>query len=493
MKVRKRWLCALLLAAPGWGVQELGAFCGCMAPRAPGPSVELSKIYNSDSKVILTRKGKQTIITMTNDFRGAAGEFALIIPVPHVLPQESIRVVRATIFDSLDRYSAPRLVQYTDPDPCWNANRPRFGCGCAADRGAEDAAANTMSASGDAASGAAMAKFVNVEARYVVGEYEIVILSSQQSEALNAWLAANGYALPPEAEPVVQSYLQAGMKFFAAKVNPGAIYPSVVMDLSPLQIRFESENFMLPLRLGMINSAGEQDLTVFAFTERGRLEAANYPTREVPWGHKLPRGVRDTFPEFYRAMFRKNRLREGKNTVYVENAHPLNPWRGCDFCPVDPINYEFLQACGVDWIRPAQWGPGFSGDVYFTRMHLLYAPSDFPQDLTFIETANQNTMTALYEIWQPFQGGSSCKVSADEVNKDKNREATAKKTYDDLLADASSLRMRLLALGFRLERMIPRPEEVFAATHDPRAVGDFLLPFLMALPFAWGMRRRFRR
>lgn len=466
-----------------------------MVARAPGASAELSKIYNSDSKLIIARKGNRTVITMTNDFRGAAGDFALIVPVPHVLPQESIRVVRATIFDSLDRYSAPRLVQYTDPDPCWKTNQPGFGCGCAANSGEQPTNGNpvTMSPSGDAAGDASMAKFVHVEARYMVGEYEIAILSAQESQALSTWLTANGYPLPPDAQPIIQSYLQAGMKFFVAKVHLDAHDPSIVLNLSPIQMRFESENFILPLRLGMINSAGEQDLTIFAFTERGRVETANYPTHEVPWGLKLPRGVRDTFPEFYRQMFRKNRLREGKNAVYVENAHPLNAWNRCDFCPLDPINHEFLRACGVDWITPAQWGNGFNGDVYFTRMHVVYEPVDFPQDLTFIETANLGTMTALYEIWQPFQGTSSCKVSPDEVNRDKLRESAAQKTYKDLLASSSSLRMRLWALGLRLERMIPRPEEVFAAAHDPRAVGDFMLSFLLALPVAWGMRRRFRR
>jgi hypothetical protein len=466
-----------------------------MAPR-PGPTGQLGAIYNSDSKVIVTRKGKQTVITMTNDFKGAAGDFALVIPVPYVLPAEYIRVVRATLFDSLDQYSAPRLVQYTDPDPCWNARQPGMGCGCAAREEHNGGGVNsTLSSSGLAAGQAEMAKYVRVEAQYVVGEYEIVILSAQESAALGHWLTANGYSLPAGAESVIHSYVQAGMKFFAAKVRLAEYDPSSIMNLSPLQIRFESQQFMLPLRLGMVNSAGEQDLTIFAFTESGRLEAANYPTHEMPRGHILPRGVRDTFPAFYRRFFRQNRLREGKNAVYVENARML--WGGggddCDFCPVNPIGYDFLRACGVEWITPGTWGNGFNGSVYFTRMHVLYEPTDFPQDLVFIETANRNAMTALYEVWQPFQGMSSCKVTPEEAKKDAEREAAAQKTYRDLLAESASLRQRLWALARRLERAIPKPEEVFASAEHPRAVGEWAVILLLSLPAAWGFGRRWRR
>ena len=37
---------------------------------------------------------------------------------------------------------------------------------------------------------------VTIEARYTVGEYDILILSAKQSSGLMTWLQANGYRVP---------------------------------------------------------------------------------------------------------------------------------------------------------------------------------------------------------------------------------------------------------------------------------------------------------
>ena len=38
---------------------------------------------------------------------------------------------------------------------------------------------------------------VTIEAQYTVGEYDILILSAQQSTGLETWLRENGYRIPP--------------------------------------------------------------------------------------------------------------------------------------------------------------------------------------------------------------------------------------------------------------------------------------------------------
>ena len=40
--------------------------------------------------------------------------------------------------------------------------------------------------------------------------------------------------------------------------------------LRPIQISFNSPKFMLPIRLGMANADGDQDLIVYAFTRKGQ-------------------------------------------------------------------------------------------------------------------------------------------------------------------------------------------------------------------------------
>ena len=88
------------------------AFCGFYVAQAD------AKLFNKSSKVVLTRNGQQTAITMASDYEGEPSEFALVIPVPSFIKKDQISVVDTKTIDHLDAYTAPRLVEYFDPDPC---------------------------------------------------------------------------------------------------------------------------------------------------------------------------------------------------------------------------------------------------------------------------------------------------------------------------------------------------------------------------------------
>ena len=49
---------------------------------------------------------------------------------------------------------------------------------------------------------------VKVEAEYAVGEYDIVILSAEQSGGLETWLNENGYKIPGGAGDILGSYIK---------------------------------------------------------------------------------------------------------------------------------------------------------------------------------------------------------------------------------------------------------------------------------------------
>ena len=91
---------------------DVSAFCGFYVAKAD------TKIFNQASKVVLVRKDDKTVLTMVNDFQGDAKDFAVVIPVPTVLEKGQIHVGNQATVDHLDAYSAPRLVEYWDPDPC---------------------------------------------------------------------------------------------------------------------------------------------------------------------------------------------------------------------------------------------------------------------------------------------------------------------------------------------------------------------------------------
>src|SRR5882724_12760939 len=88
------------------------AFCGFYVAKAD------SKLFNKSSKVVLTRDGETTAITMASDYEGEPKEFAVVIPVPTFIERKQIGVVETKTVDHLDAYTAPRLVEYRDDDPC---------------------------------------------------------------------------------------------------------------------------------------------------------------------------------------------------------------------------------------------------------------------------------------------------------------------------------------------------------------------------------------
>ncbi|MFN3874894.1 MAG: DUF2330 domain-containing protein, partial [Flavobacteriales bacterium] len=160
---------------------QASAFCGFYVAKAD------ARLFNDRSEVILVRDGQRTILTMSNDFKGDVKDFALVVPVPVVLRRDDIRVVDRRVFDVLDAYSAPRLVEYRDENPC---QRWRY-----ADAEVMDVAAAPGVSANRAEPGAAKQSGVTIEARYTVGEYDILILSATESAGLKDWLLDNGYRI----------------------------------------------------------------------------------------------------------------------------------------------------------------------------------------------------------------------------------------------------------------------------------------------------------
>src|SRR5205814_2779342 len=111
--------------------------------------------------------------------------------------------------EHLDQYSAPRLVEYWDENPC--DARDRTGLMFEISTKAGVVMRAPVSAS--------HADGVHIEARYTVGEYDILVLSATNSAGLEAWLEDNGYRIPDGAGSILSTYLKQNMRFFVAKVN----------------------------------------------------------------------------------------------------------------------------------------------------------------------------------------------------------------------------------------------------------------------------------
>jgi hypothetical protein len=392
----------LVAAAVAWSGPHLAAFCGFYVAKAD------TSLFNQASQVALVRNGDRTVMTMANDFRGDLKEFAVVIPVPTVIRKEQVNVGNKALLDHLDAYSAPRLVEYFDEDPC----RPRV----------YERAGAPMTSRGVSLPAPAPADLgVKIEASYTVGEYDILILSATQSGGLEQWLKENGYRIPGGAGPVLGSYIRQNMKFFVAKVNLKEQAKSGFTYLRPLQVAYESPKFMLPIRLGTVNASGPQELFVFALTKNGRVETTNYRTIRLPTGMDLPVFVKGGFADFYKAMFAEQVKREGMRSVFLEYAWDMG-W--CDPCAADPLSRKELEDLGVFWLaaesvpvtgapgRPRATRPmpppGGAQNVFITRLHLRYTADTFPEDLVFQETGDRTNFQGRYVLRHPFTGTATC-------------------------------------------------------------------------------------
>lgn len=379
--------------------EPLWAFCGFYVGKAD------TKLFNRASQVVLVRDGDRTVLTMANDFSGNPTEFAVVIPVPTRIERSQIHVGDKALIDHLDAYSAPRLVEYFDGNPCEVVMLQERA-----------AMASARAFDSSTAGGRAHSLGVAIEAQYTVGEYDIVILSATQSGGLETWLRENGYRIPAGAASVLGSYIRQNMRFFVAKVNLTERAKLGFSYLRPIQVAYESPKFMLPIRLGTVNANGPQELFVYALTRRGRVETTNYRTVKLATGMELPTFVKQEFPAFYKAMFSEHVRRESMSAVYVEYAWDMG-W--CDPCAADPLSRDELRQLGVFWLDAPPVVPGRSPqilprpapapqNVFVTRLHVRYDNAHFPEDLVFQETADRQNFQARYVLRHPWTGNEPC-------------------------------------------------------------------------------------
>ena len=388
------------------------AFCGFYVAKAS------TDLFNRASKVVLVRDGERTVMTLANDYHGDPTEFALVVPVPTLLEEGQIHVGERAVLEHLDAYSAPRLVEYHDPDPCavrrYKEEMITLDSAAPQQRGADRGAAKKLG--------------VTIEAEYTVGEYDILILSAKESDGLETWLRRNDYKIPEGASKVLASYIAQGMRFFVAKVNLEEQSKLGFTFLRPLQIAYEWDRFMLPIRLGMLNADGPQELFLFVLNRTGRVEARNYRTVKLPTDIELPGFIDEDFGNFYRDMFTRQAEKENLETIFLEYAWNMN-W--CDPCAADPLDDRELRDLGVFWLdapippptprRDPRLMPPAPRDVYITRLHMRYTEASFPEDLMLRSTTDVGNFQGRYILHRPWTGDPNACPAARQYFTDLDR------------------------------------------------------------------------
>jgi hypothetical protein len=408
------------------------AFCGFYVSGAD------AKLFNDATQVVLMREGTRTVLSMQNAYKGPPEKFAMVVPVPVVLQKENVRTLPKELFAKVDQLDAPRLVEYWEQDPC----APEL------DYMAKTGARNRMAGGAAPAAPGAAAKDlgVTIEAQFTVGEYEIVVLSAKDSSGLDTWLKQEKYRIPEGSEPYLRPYVQSGSKFFVARVDP----TKVTFDgkgtalLSPLRFHYDAESFSLPVRLGLVNSSGKQDLVVHVLAKNQRFEVANYPNVTIPTNLDVAESARGSFGSFYAALFDKT-LEKNPKAVVTEYSWASST---CDPCPGPTLSPSDLATLGADVLpsgdlgTPApkpgpgpasrtRWSPSSLSGFVITRLHARYDRENLGEDLVFraapaivggreVPAANgelehgatpapMNNFQGRYAIRHPWGGAVTCK------------------------------------------------------------------------------------
>ena len=339
--------------------QDAQAFCGFYVNGAG------DKLFNDATQVVMMRDGTKTVLSMRNNYQGPLKDFAMVVPVPVVLKKEQVKTLSDQIFQKVDMLAAPRLVQYWEQNPCPQPRR-RYNYAPRAPmaRGATTAKLE------DSLMKDTKKPVVKIEAKFKRGEYDIVVLSATESNGLEKWLRANKYNIPKGASKALKPYVQQGMYFFVAKVDIKKVQKFNIAGakramLSPLRFHYDTKNFSLPVRLGLLNARGKQDLIVHILAKRKRYEVANTKNVTIPTNLIVDGSVKSSFGEFYASLFDYT-TKQNPGAVVTEYA-----WEStkCDPCPAGnfggrniggPLRYNDLQVLGLDVLHKTKMRYNFS-------------------------------------------------------------------------------------------------------------------------------------
>jgi hypothetical protein len=369
-------LAVLPLSEPQLFLADAQAFCGFFVTGAD------AAVTNNASQVALLRKGNRTVLTMSNNYKGPPEDFAMVVPVPVVLKKEDVKTLAGDVFTHIDQLSAPRLVEYWEQDPC----QPPYP-------EAEDDVA-TERKSGEPTKkkdGAAARLGVRIEAKFEVGEYQILVLSAKESTGLETWLRQSKYKIPSGAAAALAPYVRDQQKFFVAKVDIKKVKRDThgYVVLSPLRVAYDAAELRLPVRLGLLNAESKQDLIIYILHPQQRFEVANYRNVFIPTNLEVNNSVRKMFPAFYAELFDETLRRNNNRAVVTEYAWQTS---SCDPCPTPPLEASDLYTLGDDSFAGASAGAGRAQDrpyygsppqYVLTRLHTRYDKQTLSEDLIF--------------------------------------------------------------------------------------------------------------
>jgi hypothetical protein len=227
---------------------------GCFHP-PPHPNENPSVV--TDHRMILGITKQESTLWDQISYSGEPSSFAWVLPISGTV---RVGLSADSIFQGLDRLTATTI--HPPPENCPTSTPPRSGNGCSSTTAVQDLSAP----------GALREAGVEVTSHNVVGPYETVQLRATDPNALEAWLAQNGFVVPEDVKPVVDAYVAEKFDFLALRLLPG----KGVNDMRPVRVTTAGPNAVLPLRMVAAGTGPVVGITLWVVAE-GRYEPQNFP------------------------------------------------------------------------------------------------------------------------------------------------------------------------------------------------------------------------
>ena len=298
------------------------------------------------------------------------------------------RRCRADVFDHIDALSAPRLVEYWEQDPC----RPRRS--------------PTDERRGGVGSGTAVGPRAGAQRRRPrrQGRGAVRRRRVRDRDPLGAGLGRPRDLAAPEQvhDPRRRRGGAGALRARADEVlrrqgehsKGEATTTTALVVLSPLRFDFDSDELRLPVRLGLLNADGKQDLIVYVLHPEKRFEVANYPNVFVPTNLEVADEVRKNFAGVLRGAVRRDagaRQRQGGGHRVRVADHVVRSRarrRRCSraiWPPSAPIMRRSQRPADAAAVVRAAATTATSPSWVLTRLHTRYDKATLSEDLIFRE------------------------------------------------------------------------------------------------------------
>jgi MYXO-CTERM domain-containing protein len=251
---------ALALSALTEG--QAAACGGCFQP--PVPPNETQNVTDiTDERMLLTVSPAQTTLYDQIIYSGNPASFAWVLPIRGTV---TVGLSADVLFDSVDAVTATQIVSpVRNCPPAPNCGSTGGGCG-------SSSSATSGLAFNAPPPGADGQGTVTVTKQQNVGPYETVQLASTTPMALETWLAANGFDIPTDVQPVIAAYQKEGFDFLAMKLLPN----QGVQAMRPVRVTSSGASLTLPLRMASIGTGATVGITIWVVAD-GRYEPQNFP------------------------------------------------------------------------------------------------------------------------------------------------------------------------------------------------------------------------